>query len=124
MPVPAWIAQVNKRIFNPMELRRGQRPVLVHTGRTSGTTYRTPLDAHPVEGGYVFFINYGAGKSDWVKNVMASGEATLVLGDREVALTTPRILSEAQAFELLPATVEPLPKWMNVTEFLSMSAPA
>lgn len=51
MPVPEVAGQVNKRVFNPLELRLGVRPVLTHVGRTSGTTYRTPLDAHPVDGG-------------------------------------------------------------------------
>ncbi len=122
MPVPTWVAQVNKRVFNPMEIRRGQRPVLVHTGRSSGKTYQTPLDAHPIDGGYIFFVNYGAAKSDWVKNILASGHATLRLEGREIALTAPRILREDQAFELLPATVEPLPQWMKVTEYLCMDA--
>ncbi len=34
MPVPAWIAQVNKRLFNKVELKRGVRPVLTHVGTT------------------------------------------------------------------------------------------
>jgi len=124
MPVPTWLAQVNKRVFNPMELRRGKRPVLVHTGRTSGTTYHTPLDAHPVDGGYVFFINYGAAKSDWVKNVLASGRGRLLVEGREIALVAPQILSEEQAVGLLPPSVELLPKWMKVTEYLSMKTAA
>ena len=44
MPLPRWLAHINKRVFNPMEVRRGARPVLIHTGRSSGKTYRTPLD--------------------------------------------------------------------------------
>ena len=43
MPFPRWLAHVNKRVFNPIEERRGARPVLIHTGRSSGRTYRTPL---------------------------------------------------------------------------------
>lgn len=50
-------------------MRRGARPVLTHVGRTSGKTYRTPLDAHRVEGGYVFILVYGP-RSDWVRNVL------------------------------------------------------
>jgi hypothetical protein len=42
MPLPRWLAHINKRVFNPMEVRRGARPVLIHTGRSSGKTYRTP----------------------------------------------------------------------------------
>ena len=124
MPVPTWLAQVNKRVFNPMEIRRGKRPVLVHSGRTSGNTYHTPLDAHPVDAGFVFFVNYGAAKSDWVKNILASGQATLLLDGREVPLAAPRLLTEDEAFQLLSPTVERLPKWMKVTEYLCMDTAA
>ncbi|MFB9301312.1 hypothetical protein [Kibdelosporangium philippinense] len=57
---------MNKRVFNPGAIARGKRPVLTHIGRTSGTTYRTPLDAHPVDGGYLFILVYGS-RSDWSK---------------------------------------------------------
>ena len=30
MPLPRWLAHINKRVFNPMEVRRGARPVLIH----------------------------------------------------------------------------------------------
>lgn len=66
MPMPKWLTHVNKRVFNPGAIARGKRPVLTHIGRTSGTTYRTPLDAHPVDGGYLFILVYGS-RSDWSK---------------------------------------------------------
>jgi len=30
MPVPMWVAQVNKRFFNRLVLRRGKSPVVTH----------------------------------------------------------------------------------------------
>ncbi len=45
MPMPLWFGQINKRVFNKMELKKGTRPVLTHVGRSSGTTYQTPLEA-------------------------------------------------------------------------------
>src|SRR3546814_20160772 len=59
MPMPRWWGHVNKRVFNPRAISSGKWPVLTHVGRTSGTTYRTPLDAYPVKGGYVFILVYG-----------------------------------------------------------------
>jgi hypothetical protein len=58
MPVPQWVAKINKRLFNPMEIRRGKRPVITHSGRSSGKTYHTPLDAHRTEDGFVFILMY------------------------------------------------------------------
>jgi len=91
MPLPMWIAQVNKRIFNPRELKKGKRPVLVHVGRSSGRSYETPLDAHPVEGGYIFIVMYGT-TSDWVQNVLASESAALRIDGREYDLDSPRVI--------------------------------
>jgi deazaflavin-dependent oxidoreductase (nitroreductase family) len=92
VPMPRWWTRINKRVFNPMELRRGVRPVLTHVGRSSGTTYRTPLDAHPVEGGYVFVLVYGS-RSDWVRNTLAAGHARLTVDGQDVELTAPRVIA-------------------------------
>ena len=59
MPLPRWLANFNKRTFNKLELKRGVRPALTHVGRSSGQVYHTPLDAHRVEGGFIFIMNYG-----------------------------------------------------------------
>ncbi len=87
--MPRWWTRINKRVFNPAELRRGKRPVLSHVGRTSGATYRTPLDAHAVDGGYVFILVYGS-RSDWVRNSMAAGHARLTVDGKDVDLAAPR----------------------------------
>lgn len=119
MPVPMWVAQVNKRLFNKLELKRGVRPVLTHVGRSSGKTYHTPLDAHPVENGYIFSLMYGSG-SDWVKNVLAAGTASLRIGGEEFELASPRVVTKDVAWRQLPATTKPPPDFLRVTEFLQM----
>jgi deazaflavin-dependent oxidoreductase (nitroreductase family) len=119
MPVPMWVAQVNKRVFNPLELRRGVRPVLTHVGRSSQKTYRTPLDAHPVDGGYIFIMMYGS-DSDWVQNVLAAGAATLEVGGDEFELASPRLVSKEDAWQLLSATTKAPPSFLRVTEYLQM----
>lgn len=105
MPMPRWLARINKRVFNPLEIRRGVRPVLIHTGRSSGATYQTPLDAHPIDGGYLFIPMYGS-RTDWVKNVMAAGEARLRIAGREIALQSPRLVPKEAAWPLLPPTTK------------------
>ena len=119
MPLPSWLAQINKRVFNRMELKRGVRPVLIHVGRSSGKTFYTPLDAHPIEGGYLFIMNYGR-DSDWVRNILAAGKATLRVDGREVALESPRVITKEEAVPLLPAASKWPPERMNVTECLRM----
>lgn len=119
MPMPRWWGQINKRVFNPRELERGVRPVLTHVGRTSGETYRTPLDAHPVDGGYLFILVYGS-KSDWVRNVLAAGHARLTIDGEEIDLTTPRLVDEDEAWQALPDTVKRPPRLLRITEYLRM----
>ena len=106
MQVPMWVAKVNKRVFNPIELKRGNRPVISHTGRTSGKTYRTPLDAHPVDDGFIFVPMYGP-ESDWIRNVLASGQADLDMRENHYELDRPELLSRDAAWELLPADDNP-----------------
>ena len=108
MPLPRWLAQVNKRVFNRIEIKRGVRPVLIHVGRVSGTTYRTPLDAHPVADGYLFIPMYGP-RTDWVKNVLATGTAILRIDGGEIALAFPRLVKKDAAWQLLPAATKAPP---------------
>jgi hypothetical protein len=117
MPVPKFMAKVNRRIFNPMELRKGERPVLIHEGRSSGRRFETPLDAHPVEDGYVFFVMYGP-DADWVKNILHAGSAELRLPDRVNTLTNPRLLSGDEVEPILPDGVDLPATFMRVDHFL------
>ena len=119
MPMPLWWGQINKRLFNKLELRRGTRPVLTHVGRSSGKTYQTPLDAHAVDNGYIFILVYGS-ESDWVKNIMVSGSAQLRVDGNDVDLISPRLITKEAAFQQMPATTKAPPGFLNVTEFLQM----
>ncbi len=119
MPVPMWVAEVNKRVFNRLELKRGVRPVIGHTGRSSGKPYRTPLDAHAVEGGFIFICMYGS-ESDWVQNVLAAETATLEARGETYELTNPRLITKDEAWRQLPATTKAPPDFLRVTEYLQM----
>jgi deazaflavin-dependent oxidoreductase (nitroreductase family) len=118
MPMPTWWGQINKRVFNPRAVASDRWPVLTHVGRRSGATYRTPLDAHPVEGGYLFILVYGS-RSDWVRNVMAAGSARLRVDGRDVDLASPRLVGRDEAFRDLPSAARP-PALLRITEFLRM----
>lgn len=119
MAMPRWWGHVNKRVFNPRALAGGKWPVLTHVGRTSGATYRTPLDAYPVEGGYLFVLVYGS-RADWVQNVLAAGSARLRVDGTEIELTAPRLVGESEAFRALPDDAARPPKLLRINEFLRM----
>jgi deazaflavin-dependent oxidoreductase (nitroreductase family) len=102
MPYPRWLAKINKRVFNPRQIRKGEYPVVTHVGRTSGRSYQTPLDAYPTGTGYVLVARYGP-KSDWIRNILAAGAATLRIDGEEHELGSPRLVSQAEALDVLVA---------------------
>jgi len=93
--------------------------VLIHVGRSSGRPYRTPLDAHPVDDGYLFIPMYGP-RTDWVRNVLAAGTASLRIDGREIELGSPRLVKKDSVWGLLPATTKTPPGISDESDLLRM----
>ena len=55
----------------------GIASVIQHVGRTSGRPYETPVQAVLTDDGFVIALPYGP-NTDWLKNVVSSGSATIV----------------------------------------------
>jgi len=119
MPLPRWLAHVNKRVFNPLMMRRRVQTVLIHVGRSSGKVHRTPLEAHPLPDGYVFIPLYGP-RTDWLKNVLAAGSARLAVGSEEIELVSPRLVQERNIRSLLPRGATRQPGISDTSELLRM----
>lgn len=119
MPMPLWWGHVNKKLFNPKALENGKWPVISHVGRSSGRVHRTPLDAYEVDGTFVFILVYGS-RSDWVQNILASGSANLEANGEVVDLTSPRVISSDEAWQLLDGIAKPPPRFLNIDEYLQM----
>ena len=71
-----------------------------HRGRKSGKPYETVVTAF--RKGNLIAIALGHGKTDWVKNVLAAGEADLHFIRKDVHLINPRILPAGSGAEGLP----------------------
>ncbi len=123
MPMPRWFATLNKHTFNKRELAKGTRPVLTHTGRSTGATYRTPLDAHEVDDGFLFILVYGS-ESDWVQNILASGSASLSIDGTTIDLRSPRVVGSDEAWARLPDETKRPAGFLNIDEFLVMERAA
>jgi deazaflavin-dependent oxidoreductase (nitroreductase family) len=121
MPMPRWLAHINKRVFNPIEVRRGARPVLIHTGRSSGKTYRTPLDVHTLPDGYLFIPLYGP-RTDWVRNVLAAQTARLSIDGHEIELQSPRLVKKKDIWPMVPANKKSYPGISSESELLRMTS--
>ena len=81
-PVLNRVRRYARDVGNPWQLQSAGTPgahasVLQHTGRKSGRQYQTPVTARWTADGFVIGLPYGP-NTDWLKNVLASGVATLV----------------------------------------------
>ena len=74
-----------------------------HRGRTSGKPYKTIVTTF--RKGNVLAITLGHGKTDWVKNVLAAGQADLHFARRDVHIINPRILPPGSDGDGLPGLV-------------------
>ena len=70
--------------------------IIKHRGRKSGKSYETIVTAY--RKGNVL----GHGKTDWVKNVLAAGEADVHFIRKDVHVATPRIMPAGSGAEGLP----------------------
>ena len=119
MPYPRWLARINRALFNPRQVKAGKYPVVTHVGRSSGSVYRTPLDAHPIQGGYVLVVRYGP-ESDWVRNILASGSATVRVDGEKYRLTAPRLVSQDEAVDRFAPGFDPGGDFYKAEHYLLM----
>ena len=91
---PDWLDWIQMHIQSPVIRRyRGNLPgfaVIKHRGRKSGRQYETVVRAF--RKGPRLAVLLGHGMADWVKNVLAAGEADVHLFRRDVHVTNPRIV--------------------------------
>lgn len=120
MAYPRWLAHINKRVFNPRELRKAKRPIVMHVGRTSGRIYQTPMDAHPTRDGYVMVVRYGP-HSDWVRNITVSGSATLRIEGDQHELEAPRLVPQDVAARELVTEMDPRSDFFKAEHYLLMN---
>ena len=95
-PVVDTVRRLNMRVFNPRQMETAGQPgafagVLRHTGRNSGTSYETPLGIEPIDDDFLIALVYGE-RTQWVKNVLASGSAEIVLEGVTYQVDRPEVI--------------------------------
>jgi deazaflavin-dependent oxidoreductase (nitroreductase family) len=123
-PRLAFILPVTKHVFNPIS-RRVVRwlpgfALLGYRGRRSGRLYRTPMNVFRHGDRWVFALTYGS-EVQWVRNVLAFGEAELITGRRTIRLVDPQLVVDPTR-RLMPFGVRQVLGLMRVSEFLTMGA--
>jgi deazaflavin-dependent oxidoreductase (nitroreductase family) len=96
----------NKRVLNPAMMKLAGRKhwyaaVIRHEGRRSGKEYATPVMAVPAAGdAFIVPLPYGEGV-DWLKNVLAAGQAVVEAKGESYDVVEPEVIGAAEAFPLL-----------------------
>jgi deazaflavin-dependent oxidoreductase (nitroreductase family) len=122
MPFPRAIAKLNRVGLN--RVTRHIAPwlpglgLVIHRGRRSGRTYRTPVNVFVAGDGYVFALTYGP-ETDWVKNVVAAGGCELRTRGRVIRLTAPRVFHDETRRDIRPLERQAL-RLMRVADFLTL----
>jgi deazaflavin-dependent oxidoreductase (nitroreductase family) len=110
------------RLFNPLSRTfAGWLPgfgILSYAGRKSGRQYRTPLNVFRRGDSYVFALTYGS-EVDWVRNVLAAGQADLRTRGRDYHLVEPELFVDPTR-HLMPLPVRIILRLNDVEEFLRM----
>lgn len=100
------VRRFSRAVVNPRMLATAGTPgayasLISHVGRSTGRVYRTPVVAAPTDDGFVIALPYGT-TSNWVRNVLASGSATLVHEGTTHRLDQPEIVPLALVNEHFP----------------------
>lgn len=95
MQLPRSLARFNRVVTNRVQGLWAHRlppwAVIVHRGRRSGREYETPVLAWRHGNRLVVHLYYGP-DVDWVQNVLAAGEATVLRAGSRLTLHDPTVV--------------------------------
>lgn len=106
------------RATRPLALRSAGKPgsstaVVIHVGRRSGRSYRTPVVAVRRDDSFVIALPYGE-RTDWAKNVLAQGSASLVIDGHPYDVGRPEVIPMAEAANAFRAKEQRLQRRFGV----------
>ncbi len=102
------VTRFNKYVENPLQLRfsgrSGMSATVHHVGRRSGMRYATPVIAHRSDDEAIIPLPYGT-EVDWLRNVLAAGDAVIDLEGRSLCCEEPAVVDIAEVIDLLPPSM-------------------
>lgn len=121
-PVLNRIRRFNRDVGNPRQIRSAGTPgssasILRHTGRKSNKQYETPVTAAWTADGFLIGLPYGP-NTDWLKNVLAGGAATLINQGHSYQCDEPELVPITKALPDFPASERRALRLMGVDECL------
>lgn len=104
MIFPPWLESLQIKYFNPLVRPFSKHlpgfSVIKHQGRSSGKEYETIVTSYRKDN--VLAILLAHGKTNWVKNVLAAGEADIHVSRQDLHLVNPRVLPAGTVDPTLP----------------------
>jgi deazaflavin-dependent oxidoreductase (nitroreductase family) len=104
MKFPAWVENLQIKYFNPVIAPIAKylpgMSVISHRGRKSGKVYETVVSAYRKDNTLAILLAHG--KTNWVKNILAAGEADIRVGRRNLHLVNPRVVPAGTDDPTLP----------------------
>ena len=91
--------------------------IVRHVGRKSGQTYETPVNAVATDDGFVIALPYGL-NTDWLKNVLASGSATIVDEGKTYLVDHPEVVPLSVAEPLFSPKDQHTRRGVRVDDYL------
>jgi deazaflavin-dependent oxidoreductase (nitroreductase family) len=106
------------KVIRPLALRSAGKQgsstsVVRHVGRKTGRPYDTPVVAVNHNGTVYIALPYGE-RTDWLKNVLVSGSATVMSGGDRYDVDRPEVIPMAEATEFFGAKEQRLQRRFGV----------
>ncbi len=91
--------------------------VVYHHGRTSGRHFQTPVTPIPTDDGFIIGLPYGR-ETQWLKNVLAAGQATVRYDGEMVRVADPRVVEASELRQTFAPLERVMQQVFGVREFL------
>lgn len=122
MPIPLFVAKLNKRFLNRLTAGlagRGWFVELEHVGRRSGVVHRTPLMAFRHGQTVTIALTYGP-RVDWLRNARSAGGCRLHLGGSLLRLGPPSSVATDQGLRRMPLGPKQILPLTGTTDFIEL----
>jgi deazaflavin-dependent oxidoreductase (nitroreductase family) len=121
--VQGAIIWLGKHAFNRVQLKTAGTPgayaaIIRHRGRVSGEAYETPVGAFAMDDTILIALPYG--RSNWARNVLAAGEATLVFEGETFGVDSPEMIPLSTVETVFEPREQRMHRIFGVTDVLRL----
>ena len=109
------------RLFTPLAGRRffPLWAVLHHRGRRTGRAYAAPVGLRVTPDAFTIALPFGE-RTQWVHNVMATGECTIRWKGRDYRATEPRVIGSTEAESAFNPVLRTMMRALKIQTCLTM----